>query len=41
MERFYEPSGGSIFLDGHSLGTVDPSWLRREVIGFINQVRRT
>lgn len=37
LERFYEPSGGSIFLDGHSLGAVDPSWLRREVIGFINQ----
>ncbi|KAJ6666696.1 hypothetical protein lerEdw1_020420 [Lerista edwardsae] len=37
LERFYEPTEGCIFLDGHNLSTLDPTWLRRDVIGFINQ----
>lgn len=36
LERFYEPSDGSILLDGQDLKTLDPSWLRHH-IGFINQ----
>ena len=37
LERFYEPLGGAIRLDGVELSQLDPSWLRREVIGYINQ----
>ncbi|XP_074023328.1 LOW QUALITY PROTEIN: mitochondrial potassium channel ATP-binding subunit-like, partial [Numenius arquata] len=37
LERFYEPSGGSITLDGRELSSLDPSWLRGHVIGFISQ----
>ena len=37
LERFYEPTEGSILLDGVPLSTLDPSWLRRDVIGYISQ----
>ena len=37
LERFYEPTEGSIHLDNTPLSEVDPSWLRGNVIGFINQ----
>ncbi|XP_063159260.1 mitochondrial potassium channel ATP-binding subunit isoform X2 [Candoia aspera] len=37
LERFYEPTKGTIFLDGRDISTLDSSWLRGEVIGFINQ----
>ena len=37
LERFYEPQGGRIYLDQTPLDKLDPSWLREEVIGFINQ----
>lgn len=37
LERFYEPTQGSIFLDGHLLSSLDPSWLRGNVIGYISQ----
>lgn len=37
LERFYEPSGGRIYLDDTPLDVLDPSWLRKEVIGFIDQ----
>ncbi|NWI08317.1 ABCB8 protein, partial [Crypturellus soui] len=37
LERFYEPTRGSITLDGHELSSLDPSWLRGRVIGFISQ----
>ncbi|CAO3638670.1 unnamed protein product [Cunninghamella echinulata] len=36
LERFYEPTSGHIYLDGHNLSTLDPSWLRHH-IGYINQ----
>lgn len=39
LERFYEPTAGTITLDGHDIATLDPSWLRGQVIGFISQVR--
>ncbi|XP_069937660.1 mitochondrial potassium channel ATP-binding subunit isoform X2 [Cherax quadricarinatus] len=37
LERFYDVKSGSIMLDGVDLRTLDPSWLRGRVIGFINQ----
>ncbi|XP_068091507.1 mitochondrial potassium channel ATP-binding subunit-like isoform X1 [Hyperolius riggenbachi] len=37
VERFYEPKQGVVELDGVDIHTLDPSWLRGEVIGFINQ----
>lgn len=29
--------GGSVLLDGHPLRSLDPSWLRGHVLGFISQ----
>ncbi|XP_034374920.1 mitochondrial potassium channel ATP-binding subunit isoform X3 [Arvicanthis niloticus] len=37
LERFYDPAAGTVMLDGHDLRTLDPSWLRGQVIGFISQ----
>ncbi|KAF7663883.1 hypothetical protein LDENG_00198350 [Lucifuga dentata] len=37
LERFYDPVSGVIMLDGLDIRTLDPSWLRGQVIGFINQ----
>ncbi|XP_059585271.1 mitochondrial potassium channel ATP-binding subunit isoform X2 [Alligator mississippiensis] len=37
LERFYEPTQGTVTLDGCELGSLDPSWLRGQVIGFISQ----
>lgn len=39
LERFYDPAAGTVALDGHDLRTLDPSWLRGQVIGFISQVK--
>jgi ABC transporter fused permease/ATP-binding protein len=36
LPRFYEPSSGEIHLDGASLGTLKPGWLR-EQIGMVSQ----
>lgn len=38
LERFYEPTAGTITLDGQDIAGLDPSWLRGQVIGFISQV---
>lgn len=40
LERFYDPTAGMVTLDGRDLRTLDPSWLRGQVIGFISQVGR-
>ena len=40
LERFYDPTAGTVTLDGQDLRTLDPSWLRGQVIGFISQVWR-
>lgn len=40
LERFYDPTAGKVTLDGWDLRTLDPSWLRGQVIGFISQVWR-
>ncbi|KAM9186390.1 mitochondrial potassium channel ATP-binding subunit [Dugong dugon] len=37
LERFYDPTAGVVLLDGRDLRTLDPSWLRGQVIGFISQ----
>uniref|UniRef100_A0A182KA11 Mitochondrial potassium channel ATP-binding subunit n=1 Tax=Anopheles christyi TaxID=43041 RepID=A0A182KA11_9DIPT len=37
LERFYEPTAGRITIDGYELGHLAPSWLRGELIGFIEQ----
>ncbi|XP_076827267.1 mitochondrial potassium channel ATP-binding subunit [Brachyhypopomus gauderio] len=37
LERFYDPDSGMIMLDGLDIRTLDPSWLRGHVIGFISQ----
>ncbi|XP_077349788.1 mitochondrial potassium channel ATP-binding subunit-like isoform X2 [Lithobates pipiens] len=37
LERFYDPVRGAVELDGVDIRSLDPSWLRGEVIGFINQ----
>uniref|UniRef100_A0A914XUS2 Mitochondrial potassium channel ATP-binding subunit n=1 Tax=Panagrolaimus superbus TaxID=310955 RepID=A0A914XUS2_9BILA len=37
IERLYEPSSGKVTLDGKDLRTLDPYWLRRNVIGIISQ----
>uniref|UniRef100_UPI0035900832 mitochondrial potassium channel ATP-binding subunit isoform X2 n=1 Tax=Myxine glutinosa TaxID=7769 RepID=UPI0035900832 len=37
LERFYNPTQGVITLDGKDLQTLDPAWLRRSVIGLIDQ----
>ncbi|KAG5680264.1 hypothetical protein PVAND_009783 [Polypedilum vanderplanki] len=36
LMRLYDPQNGDIFLDGHNLRTLDPSWLRKH-IGAVNQ----
>ncbi|XP_055530564.1 mitochondrial potassium channel ATP-binding subunit [Wyeomyia smithii] len=37
LERFYEPTGGRITIDGHNLSELSPYWLRGQLIGFIEQ----
>lgn len=37
LERFYDPNTGVVMLDGLDIRTLDLSWLRGQVIGFINQ----
>ncbi|XP_068154904.1 mitochondrial potassium channel ATP-binding subunit [Drosophila tropicalis] len=37
VERFYEPTGGNIKLDGYKLSDISPYWLRSHVLGFIEQ----
>ncbi|XP_037034874.1 mitochondrial potassium channel ATP-binding subunit [Bradysia coprophila] len=37
LERFYEPTSGRITIDGYPINFLSPSWLRTEVIGFIEQ----
>lgn len=37
LERFYEPSSGTILIDGVDLKEISPIWLRNEVIGYIDQ----
>ena len=31
VERFYDPVGGQVFLDGHDVSTLNLRWLRRQV----------
>lgn len=36
IERFYNPVGGTIYLDGHDIATLNLRWLRRQ-ISLVNQ----
>ena len=38
IERFYDIEDGSITIDGHSVNLLNPSWIRGELVGYINQV---
>lgn len=35
--RFYDTNAGAIMIDDHDIKTLDPSWLRKRVLGFISQ----
>jgi len=37
LERFYDPDNGVVTLDGHDIRTLDPSWLRSDVLGIVTQ----
>lgn len=37
VERFYDPNEGAVLLDGHDMRTLDATWLRSKVIGYIDQ----
>ncbi|XP_064105402.1 mitochondrial potassium channel ATP-binding subunit-like [Macrobrachium nipponense] len=37
IERFYDVNSGQISIDGVDIRSLDPAWLRSNVIGFINQ----
>lgn len=37
LERFYEPTSGTITIDNYELNKISPNWLRANVIGFIEQ----
>jgi len=37
IERFYDVESGSISIDGKDIRELDPSWLRGQIIGYINQ----
>ena len=37
LARLYDPQHGAVFLDGVNLKKLDPTWLRREIIGYIGQ----
>ncbi|KAF3858154.1 hypothetical protein F7725_011355 [Dissostichus mawsoni] len=37
LERFYDPTSGVVMVDGLDIRTLDLTWLRGQVIGFINQ----
>jgi ATP-binding cassette subfamily B (MDR/TAP) protein 1 len=41
LERFYDPAGGEIFLDGHNIRTLQLKWLRQQygwVVGVLGLV---
>jgi len=37
IERFYDVQGGEVIIDGLNIKELDPSWVRGELIGYINQ----
>lgn len=36
LERFYDPVGGEVLIDGHNIESLDPHWLRQQ-IGLVSQ----
>jgi len=37
VQRFYDVNSGSIIIDGIDIKKLDQTWLRKRVIGLINQ----
>ncbi len=37
LERFYDVTGGGVFLDGIDVRKLDPRWLRGKALGYIGQ----
>nr|AVT42121.1 ABC transporter B [Lissorhoptrus oryzophilus] len=37
LERFYDVDKGEITIDGYNIKTLDPTWMRRNVLGLISQ----
>ncbi|XP_063919277.1 mitochondrial potassium channel ATP-binding subunit-like isoform X1 [Zophobas morio] len=37
IERFYDVDSGTITIDGYDIRSLDPSWLRKRVLGLISQ----
>lgn len=37
LERFYDVEEGVILIGGEDIKTLDPTWLRKNVVGFISQ----
>ena len=37
LERFYDVTGGGVFVDGIDVRQLDPAWLRGKALGYINQ----
>ncbi|TPX31995.1 asparagine synthase (glutamine-hydrolysing) [Synchytrium microbalum] len=35
--RFYDPDQGSVYLDGVDMKTLNPTWLRENVVGLVSQ----
>ena len=38
IERFYDIESGDITIDGHNVVSLNPSWIRGDLVGYINQV---
>ncbi len=39
IERFYDVDTGSITIDGYNVESLNPAWIRGDLVGYINQVR--
>ena len=39
IERFYDVDSGAVTIDGYDVETLNPAWIRGDLVGYINQVR--
>jgi ATP-binding cassette subfamily B (MDR/TAP) protein 8 len=37
MERFYDVTDGRVSVDGRDIKSLDPTWLRSHLVGYISQ----
>lgn len=37
IERFYDVQSGSVMIDGKDIRTLDPTWMRQKLLGYISQ----